>query len=178
MDDAVAVLFDLDHFCGEPAVAKDDLSALGELPAGLGQTLPPVVTQVPQQKQLGGAAGGTVAQEPGGQNSGVVHHQGIAGIQIIENIVKMPVCQFAGPAVHSQQPGSIPLLQGRLGDQFLRQVVPEVPGLKIGHNIRSFFHSLFIIAYLVLKIHNKNFHNMVSFFYLQKGYNVLLFVTV
>ena len=76
----VAVFPDSDDLCGQAAVAEDDLSALLQFPAGLGQTLPFVSAQIPQQQQLGSAAGGAVAQQTGGQHPGIIHHQGVAGV--------------------------------------------------------------------------------------------------
>lgn len=76
----VAVLPDLLHRGGELTVAEGNLVPRLHLLAGLAQALPALIPQVPQQQNLHRTAGGPVAQEPGGQHPGIVHHQAVAGI--------------------------------------------------------------------------------------------------
>ena len=120
----VAVLLNRRNRGGQLTVAEDDLVAQLHLPARLAQALPFLIAKIPQQKHLHGTAGGPVAQEPGGQHSGIVHHQAVTGAQIVQDIIKMPVRHFSGLPVQDTQPGGIPLFQRSLGNQLLGQIVP------------------------------------------------------
>ena len=90
------------------------------------QAFPDVVPPVDEQQRLAGPAPlptgvDAAAQQPGGQNTGVVHNQTVAGAQQLRKLIKMPVGPRAGLLVQDQQPGGVPLFQGRLGNQLRRQ---------------------------------------------------------
>ena len=70
----VPVLLDSPDCGGQLPVSKGDCASRLHLPAGLYQALPALVPQVPQKQNLYYAAGGPVAQKPGGEYPGVVHH--------------------------------------------------------------------------------------------------------
>ena len=124
------------------AVAKNDLVSRLHFPSGLAQALPALVPQVPQQKHLHHTASGAMTHQPGGQHPGIIHHQAVPRLQVLHNIIKMPVGHFSGPAVQNHQPGSVPPLQRRLGNQLFRQVIVKVAGFQIGS---SFLFGLFSI---------------------------------
>ena len=125
----VSVLLNLPDRGGKLPVPKGDHTSRLHFPAGLYQTLPAFVPQVPQKQNLYHAAGGAVAQKPGWEYPGVVHHQAVPGIQIVDNIIKMIVTNRPALAVQHHQTGSVPPLQGCLGDQFLGQIIVKIMGL-------------------------------------------------
>ena len=122
----VAVFFDFHHSGGQFAVTEDHFVACLHLATGLTEAFPLFVAKVTQKQYLHCATGGAVAQKAGRQNTGVVHHQAVTRLQIIDNIVKMFVLNLAGHAIQLQHPRGIPLLQGGLSDQFLRKIEPKV----------------------------------------------------
>ena len=130
-DNPVAVLLDFLHRSGQLAVSEDDLLAGAELLSGLCQTFPLLIPQIPQQKQLYSASCGAVAQKPGRQHPGIVHHQAVPGVQVFHNIVKVPVRELPGFLIHDQKPGTVPLLQWSLGNQLLGKIIPKIFRLEI-----------------------------------------------
>ena len=122
----VAVLPHFPNNGRQLAVSENDLVADLHFPTGLAQALPALVAQVPQKQHLHHAAGGTVPHEPGGQHPGIVHHQTVAGVQIVDDVVKMLMLNFPGFPVQHHQPGTVPPLQRRLGDQLFRQIIPKI----------------------------------------------------
>ena len=88
-----------------------------------GFILPPVDEQ---QHLHRAAAGLPVADEPGGQHPGVIEHQAVTRSQQGGQIVKMHMFGGAGLFVQHQQSGGVPLLQGSLGDELLRQVKVKI----------------------------------------------------
>ena len=82
------------------------------------QALPGLVPPVDQQQHLARAAAGQpVAQQTGRKHPGIIEDQAVAGPEILRKIVKIPVLPRAGVLVQHQQPGGVPLGDGRLGDQ-------------------------------------------------------------
>ena len=126
----VSVLPYLFHSGSQFPVAENNLIARLHFPPRLAQALPAFVSQVPQQQHLHRAAGGPVAQQPGRQHPGIVHHQAVSGVQIVDNIVKMLMGDFSGFPVQNHQPGGIPLFQWSLGNQFLRKLIPKIMGFQ------------------------------------------------
>ena len=122
----VTVFLDSGDNRGEFSVAEDNLVANLHLSAGLTETFPLLITQVPQEQHFYRATGGTMTQKSCGQHTGVIHNQAIAGLQKINNIIKMPMLYFAGFLIQYQQPGRVPLLQRSLGDQLFGQIIPKV----------------------------------------------------
>ena len=60
------------------------------------------------------------------QHAGIVEHETVAGVQVIDNIAKMPVLQSTGLFVEHHQARGVPRLNRRLGDQLLRQVKVKI----------------------------------------------------
>ena len=112
---------------GERAVAERELRTGVQLAARLGKAFPDAAALVLQEQQLHGAARRhAVAEQARGQHARIVHHKAVARLQVVHDIIKMPVFQRTGLPVQHQKPGTIPPLQGRLGNQLLWQVIPKV----------------------------------------------------
>ena len=126
----VAVLLHLTHGGSQLAVPEGYGVALPHFAPGLAQAFPLLVPQIPQQQHLYRAAGGTMPHQPGGQHPGVVEHQAVAGVQIVDNVIKMLVGNLAGFPVQHHQPGAVPLFQGSLGNQFFRQIIIKIMGFQ------------------------------------------------
>ena len=124
----VSVLLHLGHRGGEGSISEAHRLALLHFPARLHQALPGSASQIPQQQDLHSPACGPLAQKAGRQHPGVIHHQAVPRIQIVDDIIKMPVLQRAGSPVQHQKPGAVPPLQRRLGNQLLRQIIPKIMG--------------------------------------------------
>ena len=71
-----------------------------------------------------------MAQEPGRQNPGIIHHQTVTGIQVVQNIIKMLMLHLSRCAVQEHQTGCIPFFQRCLGNQFLREIIEKVMGFQ------------------------------------------------
>ena len=122
----VSVIQDLRHSCRQLSVSENDLITGLHLPARLAKAFPLLISQVTEQQHFHRAAGGPMAQQSGRQNPGVIHHQAVARLQIIQNIIKMPVAHLAALPVQHQEPGGVPLQQRGLSDQFFRQFIPKI----------------------------------------------------
>ena len=135
--DSAAHVGRFQHAPAQTAVAEYDLRARLQLFAGLDQRLPPLRRKLFQQKHLARAAGRTLAVEPRGNDARVVHHQHVAGIQIIDHVVKMPVLNFVGVAVNHHQPAVIARLDRRLRNALLRQIIHKIRKLHIDSSLFS-----------------------------------------
>lgn len=58
-------------------------------------------------------------------NAGVVDHQQVAWIQIVDDVIKVMVAARAALAVHYQQTRVVPRLHRRLCDLLLGQIKPK-----------------------------------------------------
>jgi hypothetical protein len=67
-----------------------------------------------------------MSHKPGGEDAGVVHNQTVPGLQILKNIIEMPMGNLTVGPVQNTQPGGIPLLQGGLGNQFFGKIIPKI----------------------------------------------------
>ena len=127
----VAVLQSLLHRGRQGPVAKGEGGPLLGLAARLRQALPEAVALVPEQQHLHRALGGLpMAQQPGRQHPGVVQHQTVAGIEIVQNLIEMMVADLPGLPVQGHQPGAVPPLQGRLGNELRRQLIIKIVGFQ------------------------------------------------
>ena len=98
-----------------------------ELAVGLDEAFPQAAALVRQQQHLGCAAAWyAVPQKPRRNDARFIDDQRVTGIQVVQNIVKMPVADFSGLAVQDHQPGGVPLLQRGLSNQLLRQVIVKI----------------------------------------------------
>lgn len=109
--------------CRQATVPKAHNRASLEAFGGLGQDLPLVAGGVFEEEELDLTAGiRLVAIEAGGQDPGVVHDQGVARVELVNDVVKAGVGHGLAVPVDDQEAGGIPLLQRCLGNQVLGQV--------------------------------------------------------
>ena len=130
-------------------ISKNHFAAHLHFPAGLAKALPAAVSQIPKQQHLHGAAGGSVTQKSCRQNPGIVHHQTVAGVQVVDDIIKMLMLPLPCFPVQAQQTGGVPFFQRCLGNQLLRQVIVKIMGFQADSSILSVFCILSFILVLV-----------------------------
>ena len=132
LQDAVSVRQYLLHHGGQLSVSKDHLGACAHLFAWEHDAFPPIPFQVFQKQNFYRCAGFLFGSVESGRNhAGVVNHQTVSRLQLIQNIIKMQILGGAGDSIQCHQPGMIPLGERCLGDQLLRKII-----VKIG-----FFHT-------------------------------------
>ena len=125
-DQAVAALHRLQHLAGHQPVAKGELDPRLCLFAGFDQRFPDVLLLLFQQQHLDVPAGvGLDAVQARRDNAGVVDHQQVAWIQIVDDVIKVMVAARAALAVHHQQARVVPRLHRRLRDLLLGQIKPK-----------------------------------------------------
>ena len=125
-DQAVAALHRLQHLAGHQPVAKGELDPRLCLFTGFDQRFPDVLLLLFQQQHLDVPAGvGLDAVQARRDNAGVVDHQQVAWIQIVDDVIKMMVAARAALAVHHQQTRVVPRLHRRLRDLLLGQIKPK-----------------------------------------------------
>ena len=125
-DQAVAALHRLQHLAGHQPIAKGELDPRLCLFTGFDQRFPDVLLLLFQQQHLDVPAGvGFDAVQARRDNAGVVDHQQVAWIQIVDDVIKVMVAARAALAVHHQQPRVVPRLHRRLRDLLLGQIKPK-----------------------------------------------------
>ena len=123
----VAVRQDLCDLCRQLAVAEGEFGSLPHMPSRAHQTFPRLFSPVDEQQHLTGAASRqTLPQQTGGQHPGIVQDQAVTGVQEVRQLVEMVMLPGTGVPVQSHEPGTVPPLQRRLGDQFLRELVVKI----------------------------------------------------
>ena len=125
-DQAIAALHRLQYLAGHQPVAKGELDPRLCLFAGFDQRFPNVLPLLFQQQHLDVTAGvGLDAVQARRDNAGIVDHQQVAWIQIVDDVIKMMVAARAALAVHHQQTRVVPRLHRRLRDLLLGQIKPK-----------------------------------------------------
>ena len=125
-DQAVAALHRLQHLAGHQPVAKGELDPRLCLFTGFDQRFPDVLLLLFQQQHLDVPAGvGLDAVQARRDNAGVIDHQQVAWIQIVDDVIKVMVAARAALAVHHQQTRVVPRLHRRLRDLLLGQIKPK-----------------------------------------------------
>ncbi len=98
---------------------------------GLAEALPGIPLQPAQEQKLHGAAGlGPMADQTGGDDPGIVPHQHVPGVQVLEHVREHPVGDGPVAPVVDEEPGLAPHGGRGLGDQLLGQVVVKVARLQ------------------------------------------------
>ena len=116
---------------GERAVAEREFSTGMQLSARLGKAFPDAAAFVLQKQQLHGSARRhAVAEQARGQHARIVHHKAVARLQVVHDIIKMPVLQLAGLPVEHHQAGAVAPLQRCLCDELLRQIIVKITGFQ------------------------------------------------
>ena len=86
------------------AVSEGQLCPGVRLAPRLRKALPDAVSLILEQQHLDGAAGRLpMAQQSCREHAGVVHHQTVARLQQVDQIIKMPVCDLTGLPVERHQ---------------------------------------------------------------------------
>ena len=112
------------HGSRQRAVAEAQLHALADPPPRADQALPEAVPPVGEQQDLADAPAGEAFSHQAGRNHpGVVHHQAVAAAEVVRQIGEAAVLQAVRPPVQHHEPGAVPALQRRLGDELRRQLV-------------------------------------------------------
>ena len=148
-DQAVAALHFPHHLSGELSVAEGDFGPSVQLLARAHQALPDLLAPVNEQQHLTGPAGAAVAQQTGGQHPAVVEHQAVPRPQQLGQVVEVHVLGFPCHLVQGQQPGGVPPLQGRLGNEFFRQIKIKI---RCFHNFPTVL-AIISPAYLLERTH-------------------------
>ena len=117
---------------GELSVAEAELRADRGLPARARQAFPDVAAGILEQKDLHSpAAGNAVAHQTGRKDAGIVQNQRVAGLEIVDHVVKMPVLDLSALPAENQQSGAVALLKRRLRDQLRRKLIVKIMGFQI-----------------------------------------------
>ena len=125
--DSVSVVPDLcNRGCQDP-VSERKARAFTSFSAGFAQCFPAVAADLPQQKKFYTRSCSVFYPiDPGRQNPGIVGDDQITFIQIINDIIKMPVFYSTVGAVQYEHPRTVARLYGRLRYQFLGKVIIKV----------------------------------------------------
>ena len=85
-----------------------------------------VLVQNALHQHLQLAAAGLLAKHAGRNDTGIVEHQQIAGVELVKHIDKMTVAQGAGLTVELQQAASGTLRHGIAGNQLVWQIKMKI----------------------------------------------------
>ncbi len=139
---AAVVLQVVDHLAGQhdgpahrrvdAALAVLDHRTLLQALAGLDQALPHVAERVlvlaalEQQRLAHAARALLVTHEPRGHHAGLVRDHEVARLEVVHDVVEVPVLDAAVVAVQHEQPAGVPRLRRLLRDELLGEVVVKV----------------------------------------------------
>ena len=113
------------------------------------QAFPDAVSLVLQKQNLHRAhRRHPVAQKARRKHARIVHHQAVARIQQLHDIIKMPVRHRAGLSVERHQPGGVPPLQRRLRNQLLRKLVIKI--MRLQSSVLLFRNLPDFLAYIIV----------------------------
>ena len=125
-DKAVSLVHNVEYLSGKPLREIDDRAGFQAL-SGVHQGLPFGEAQTLEQQELNvgaGAALDTVYTRR--ENLAVVHHKQVAGVQVVSDVVEVPVAYLTGGAVNCHQPGAVPRLDRSLRDEFLGKFIVKI----------------------------------------------------
>ena len=121
-DQPVALFHHIHHFPPEPSVPKYQLCAGPGFFARLYQSFPQIRFSPGQQQYLNGCACIRLHTiEPGRDNPRIIQYKTVARTEKIHNLPKCMMSGSTGPLIQYQQPGTAPIRQRILGNQFFRQ---------------------------------------------------------
>ena len=125
-DKAVSLVHDVEYLSGKPLREIDDRAGLEAL-SGVHQGLPFGEAQTLEQQELNVGAGAALdAVYTRRENLAVVHYKQVAGVQVVSDVVEVPVAYLAGGAVDCHQPGAVPRLDRSLRDEFLGKFIVKI----------------------------------------------------
>ena len=143
---SVTVVLNSNNGSSQFTISKDHFLSRLKLSARLSQAFPFLVTNVTKKQKFHSTAGGTVSEESGRKHTGIIHHQAVAGFQIINNIVEVLMFDFTSLAVHNQQPGGISLFKWCLRNQRFWKIIPKIMGFhklpSKSKQLQIFYHSI------------------------------------
>ena len=119
----------VDHLCHEAVVlAEAELVADTDFAGRIYQHVPKtgLGIQLAQQEDADLGAGLLLlAIQQGGEHARVVHHEQIAFVKIVDDILEKLVLDGLSLAIKHHQTGFVPLSSGVQGYQFLRKIILE-----------------------------------------------------
>ena len=125
-DKAVSLVHDVEYLSGKPLREIDDRAGLESL-SGVYQGLPFGEAQTLEQQELNVGAGAALdAVYTRREDLAVVHHKQVAGVQVVSDVVEVPVAYLTGGAVDYHQPGAVPRLDRSLRDEFLGKFIVKI----------------------------------------------------
>ena len=125
-DKAVALVHDVEYLRGEPLREIHDSAWLQAL-SGVHQRFPLGEAQPLQQQEFHVRPRAAFrAVDTRREYLAVVHHQQVAGVQVVRDVVEVAVSYLAGGAVNCHQAGAVPGLHRSLCDELLRELVVEI----------------------------------------------------
>src|SRR5207237_1475868 len=130
MDDGGASALLLDR-SAQHRIVEANPRAGGQAAAGTGQRFPAIAfpVQRPEQEHLGLSPIIAAAEEARRENSAVIQHQQIAGLEEPWQLANGAVDQPIRDGIEYEHPGGVALSRRMLRDPLARQVVIEVSGL-------------------------------------------------
>ena len=125
-DKAVSLVHDVEYLSGKPLREIDDRAGFQTL-SGVYQGLPFGEAQTLEQQELNVGAGAALdAVYTRRENLAVVHYKQVAGVQVVSDVVEVPVAYLTGGAVNCHQPGAVPRLDRSLRDEFLGKFIVKI----------------------------------------------------
>ena len=134
--DAPAVLLHLRDGRHQPSAAEEHLRTRAQLLARAHDGLPPLGRKLLEQQDLTCPAAGTLADQPRGNHPRFIDHQRVARVQIVDDVVKMPVLDAVVTPVQHHQTAVIPRLHRGLRNALLRQIIHKIRQLHTVHPLR------------------------------------------
>ena len=127
-DDPSADLFHvIQHLTAEQPVPEGTDGSGAEPAAGTDKRLPVRGAAAAEQQYLHRHAGILLdAKQAGGDHLGLVDDQGIAGVEVVDDIVEVLMFDLPAVPVVNQQAAVVPGFHGGLGDQLFGKVIVEV----------------------------------------------------
>jgi len=188
-DQAVSFLHNVGDLTQKETVTKDQSATDTRTLAGFYQRLPHIKRMRAQQKQLDPClfASLHMAVKSCGNHAGVVDDECIAGLQVVNDIVKMLMENRSRCAIKVHQARMVTGLQGRLRNALLGQVVVKIRRAKIGlglfvynSHINSFsisFYPSYTDKGELFRIHyntsSRIFQQFFVFYFQMKGFSLM-----
>ncbi len=155
-NDAVALFDDVGHRGTQDAAAEDQLHTDTRTLPGLDQGLPGIQLMLTQEQQLDLCllAPCHVSVKTGGDDLGIIDDQHVAGVEIVDNIVKMAVRHRSRAPIEHHQARMVARFHRMLRDALLGEVI-----IKIRRRKRRFGHLVDDhIFHLLRVLFRKNSH--------------------
>ena len=127
LDKTISLFHYIKNLSYEKPVPKADLCAGFCLFPRFYQSLPDIVFLPLQKEDLNACIGAHLtAVQPRRDHPGVIDHQAVSRIQVIQHMAEIGVDDFPGLLIQMHQPGRGTVRKGILGDQLLRQIIIKI----------------------------------------------------